>query len=84
MKDMKWFEIWLEDRRWIASVMRSNMADDLAVGYDPNGHSIRQQVVDIEEYEMETDRQVERFKYMEERAVERWCYFDLKKRGAIL
>lgn len=81
--EMKWFEIWFEDKQSIMEIMRKNMASDLDAGYDPNGHSIRKQVVELEEYEMQFERQMEQFKYMEDSKVNRWCYYDLKKRGAI-
>lgn len=81
--DMNWFDMWLQDRRDIANIMRKNMAADLDAGYDPKGHSIRKQIVDIEEYEMNTDRQLDMFKTMEDKAVNRWCYYDMKKRGVI-
>lgn len=81
--EMKWFDLWLEDRRCMAETMRRNMQADIDAGWNPQGHAIRKQLVEVEEYEMETDRQVERFKYMEEKQVNRWCYFDMKKRGAI-
>lgn len=78
-----WIDIWFEDKQWIISIMKKNMQDDLDAGYDPQGHSIRKQVVEIEEYEMKFDRQAEALKHMEEKAAKHWCYIDLKKRGAI-
>lgn len=83
MADMKWFEIWFEDKQSILAVMHQNMASDLDAGYDPQGHSIRKQIVDIEEYQMAFDRQMDAFKDMDDAKVNRWCYYDLKKRGAI-
>lgn len=78
-----WFEIWFEDKECILETMRRNMKADLDAGYEPNGHCIRKQVVDIEEYEMKFDREVEMLKMMDEKATKHWCYLDLKKRGAI-
>lgn len=80
---MKWFDIWFEDKCSIIDTMFRNMFADLDAGYDPQGHCIRKQVVDIEEYRMNFDRQVDRFKTMEDKAVDRWCYYDMKKRGVI-
>ena len=79
----EWFNIWFEDKKCILSTMRQNMADDIAAGYDPNGHCIRKQRVDIEEYEIKMGLEIDMFKTMEDNAVDRWCFYDLKKRGAI-
>lgn len=81
--EMKWFEIWIEDRRSMSETMLRNMIADLEAGYNPNGHSIRKQAVDIEEYNMATNRNMDRFKVMEDKDVNRWCYYDLRKRGVI-
>lgn len=78
-----WFNIWFEDKKWIISIMHKNMTDDIAAGYDPAGHAIRKQLVDIEEYTRKMNRELDMFKTMEDNAVDRWCYYDLKKRGAI-
>lgn len=78
-----WFDMWLQDRRSMANTMRRNMQADIEAGYDPNGHCIRKQLVAVEDYEMQTDLQIDRFKHMDNTAVQRWCYYDMKKRGAI-
>lgn len=83
MMEMKWFKMWLEDKECILATMMRNMASDLEAGYDPMGHSIRKQRVDIEEYQMDIDRTMDMFKDMEEKAVNRWCYYDMRKRGVI-
>ena len=80
---MKWFEIWFDDMQSIIETMVKNMQADLDAGYDPQGHCIRKQRVDIEEKQIKFDRQIELFKTMEDTRINRWCYYDLKKRGAI-
>ncbi len=80
---MKYFEIWFEDKKAMIETMRRNLNADLEAGYDPNGYNIRKQRVDIETYEREFDRQMDAFKTMEDTKVNRWCYYDLKKRGVI-
>lgn len=80
---MKWFDIWFEDMQSIINTMIKNMQADLEAGYNPQGHCIRKQRVDIEEKQRKFDLQVEQFKNMEDARVNRWCYYDLKKRGAI-
>ena len=76
-----WFDMWLSDRRAMADTMRSNMAADLTAGYNPNGISITRQKLNLHDYELETDLQMERFKLMPEMEVERWCFYDMKKRA---
>lgn len=83
MSDMKWFNLWFNDKQSIIETMVRNMQADLDAGYNPEGHCIRKQRVDIEEYQIKFDRQLDSFKTMDDKAVERWCYYDLKKRGAI-
>ena len=78
-----WFEIWQADRESILYTMIRNMASDLDNGYDYFGKSIMGQRKMIEEYKAETDKTFDLFKTMEEKEVNRWCFYDLKKRGAI-
>lgn len=85
----KWFDIWYGDKESIIATMVQNMADDLNAGYDYFGKSIMEQRKMIEEYKAQFDAEYEMLKgivlqYADgEKRVERWCYLDLKKRGAI-
>ena len=78
-----WFELWYEDKQSMVNVMVQNMTADLKAGYDYFGSSIRRQVEEIEAYKAEFDKQMDEFKGMDEKEVNRWCYYDMKKRGAI-
>ena len=78
-----WFEIWFQDKNSILDIMLSNMISDLNNGYDWFGKSITDQRNMIENYKKKFDEQMDKFKEMEDNAVNRWCYYDLKKRGAI-
>jgi len=80
---MDWFSLWCEDKESIIATMRKNMADDLAVGYNPNGMCIMRQRVMIEDYQKQFDHEMEMFKYWDMPKVQHWCHIDLKKRGAI-
>lgn len=79
----KWFDIWFEDKQSMLDTMRRNLQADLDAGYNPSGYSIRKQTVDMETYKRGFDVQMDLFKNMEDAQVNRWCYYDLKKRGAI-
>ena len=79
----EWFEIWFDDKKSILDTMTRNMVSDLAAGYDYFGASITRQQVEINFYKVNFDYEVEMLKNMEEKEADRWCYMDLKKRGAI-
>lgn len=78
-----WFEIWYEDKQCMLETMISNMTADLNAGYDYFGKSITEQRAMIESYKHEFDEQMKKFRDMEMGKVQHWCYFDLKRRGAI-
>ena len=78
-----WFDLWYEDRTSVLDTMARNMGSDLSNGYDYFGPSIMRQKHEIASYKEETDRTLDMFKAMDEKAVNRWCFYDLKKRGAI-
>jgi len=75
--------MWEEDKSSILRIMYSNMASDLEHGYDPMGKSIQDQKAMISEYENEIHAAWDRFVYMTEEQVNRWCFYDMKRRGAI-
>lgn len=79
----EWFEIWFSDKKAMISVMYANLAADLNAGYDPFGHSITYQKGMIASYENEFERTLDTFKTMTETEVNRWCFYDMKKRGVI-
>ena len=78
-----WFDLWFEDKQAMVGTMVRNMAADLAAGYNYFGESIAKQRSEIERYKAQFDEEMEAFKGMDEPAVNRWCFYDLKKRGAI-
>lgn len=78
-----WFSVWQDDKESILQTMISNMASDLNAGYDYFGKSIIEQRKTIEAYKKEIDDTFDLFKTMEDKEVNRWCFYDLKKRGAI-
>jgi len=78
-----WFEIWCADREGMIATMVRNLASDLAVGYSYFGECATRQRALIEKTRKEYEDALEMFKTMESAAIVRWCYFDLKKRGAI-
>ena len=78
-----WFDLWFEDKKSMVSTMVQNMASDLKAGYDFFGDCIKGQRKAIEDYKEDIDRTLDMFKAMDEAAVNRWCFYDMKKRGAI-
>ena len=78
-----WFSVWQDDKESILQTMISNMTSDLDAGYDYFGKSIVEQHKTIEKYKSDIDTTYDLFKSMDEKEVNRWCFYDLKKRGAI-
>lgn len=78
-----WLDVWQEDKENILFTMIKNMTSDLDNGYDYFGKSIVEQRKTIEDYKKDIDSTWDMFKTMEEKEVNRWCFYDLKKRGAI-
>ena len=79
-----WFTIWEEDKHAILATMQENMAADIAAGYNPFGNAIKKQRDTIADYAREIANTYDLFKTMAAEAVNRWCFYDLKKRGAIM
>lgn len=78
-----WFILWEEDKEGILVTMQANLASDLAAGYDPYGRAVMSQRNDIAVYMRGIADAYDLFKTMPEEAINRWCFYDLKKRGAI-
>lgn len=83
MEKMNWFAIWCEDYDSLINTAVRNLYADLEAGYNPNGESIRRSREVIAEFEKRYADGLEAMKEMDEKKAERWCYLDLKKRGAI-
>lgn len=79
----EWFNMWYEDKKSILSTMIQNMVDDLSAGYDLMGNCIKRQQKEIDAYRIQMENEIDMFKTMEDNAVDRWCFYDMKKRGAI-
>lgn len=79
-----WRDIWEEDKLSIIRTMRANLASDITTGnYDLLGLTIQKQITDIEEYERGVLRQQKELDKMDEKTANKWCYYNLKKRGVI-
>lgn len=78
-----WEELWREDKESIIYTMRRNVASDIENGYNLLSMSIQKQILDIVNYEREYEKQLDNFSYMKVEDINKWCYYDLKKRGAI-
>ena len=81
--DNNWFEMYCDDCDCIIRIMYKNMNSDLECGYDPLGKSITEQREMIDDYIKKYHDNLDMFKTMPEADVNRWCYYELKKKGAI-
>ena len=78
-----WFEMWLDDKEAMICTMARNMSADLDAGYNYFGESIRKQREQIDAYKKEYDEQLMAFADMDDAKRDRWCYYDLLRRGVI-
>lgn len=78
-----WFDLWFRDKQSMLALMVENLADDLRAGYCYCGVSATRQRAEIERYALEMDDQITVLfrKTYEER--NRWCFYDMKRRGAV-
>lgn len=78
-----WYNLWMEDKISMIQTMRNNLASDIKNDYNLLSMTIQKQIIDIVNYEREYERQFEKFSLMSDKEINKWCYYDLKKRGAI-
>lgn len=83
MAKMDWFEIWVADKKGILETMARNMAADLEAGYDYYGMSIQTQIKEMDEYKAKFDADLDKVAEMDDNKVQKWCYIQLLKAGAI-
>lgn len=78
-----WFEVWLEDKCSMHETMLENLKADLDAGWAYNGQCIQRQLMRIREFVDEYEYQMCEFLDMDEKSVNRWCFYDMKRRGVI-
>ena len=78
-----YLEIYTADRDSMLYTMVKNMQADLEAGYDYFGQSITRQRAQIDDFKRRFDSVIDMFKGMTEENVNRWCFYELKKLGAI-
>lgn len=82
--DTTWFEMWYSDKKNILSILYHNLNADINAGYNPLGNCIRGQREAIVNYEKSINDTLDMFTNMNDNGkIERWCYHDLLKCGAI-
>ena len=82
--DIDFQQMWIDDKYCIIDTMYNNILADLDAGYDPKGKSITDQKNAVDEYIRKFNSQLDKFVTMTDTEVNRWCYYDLLKRGAII
>lgn len=82
-KAIDWFEMWDSDKKSILNTMYKNLNADLEAGYNPVGACITMQQAAIQEYINGYHADLDKMVYMSEEETSRFCFYDLKKRGAI-
>ena len=82
-KNTDWLELYVSDRESMQDTMIRNMSADLNAGYNYFGESIKRQRAAIDEFRAKFDAVMDMFKGMTDDAVQHWCFYELKKLGAI-
>lgn len=78
-----WRELWYADKTSMIDTMIDNLAADLKAGYEPTGTSIMRQLVALADYKSDFMIDSEMISCASDERAERWCFDDLKRRGAI-
>ena len=78
-----WFAIWCADYEGLIETAIRNLCADLAVGYNPYGESVMRSRAVVDEFKTRYAEGLEKLKNFDEKQAGRWCYLDMKKRGAI-
>lgn len=78
-----WFPLWHEDRQSILDTMVRNLQADLNAGYDYFGNSATSQRQAIDAYKAQMDEEMKVLRTMTDSQVSHWCFYDMKRRGAI-
>lgn len=78
-----WFDCWYSDKKDMLNIMYYNMTADLDAGYNPLGDCIKRQKQMIAEYEQSINDALMSFVDMDDKKRDRWCFYDMLRRGAI-
>lgn len=78
-----YFDIWYADKNSMLDTMVKNMTADLDAGYNYFGDCIQRQIKAIDDYKKSFDNDMKWLGVMDEKQGERWCKFDLLRRGVI-
>lgn len=79
-----YIELWIDDYNSLIDCAVRNMQSDLAAGYNPHGKSIAADIECIREITARRDAGIEHIAdFADDRKASRWCYLDMKRRGAI-
>ena len=83
MNRSDWFEIWCEDWEGLITTQSLNIKAELDAGWKWKSDRVQHEVNVLNQFQNTYRLQLGRFAEMEEKQVQRWCYYDLLRRGAI-
>lgn len=78
-----WFLMWNDDKRAMIDTMKRNVEADIDAGYNERGFTVVKAKEALDRYIRRYEDDVESFKRMTEKDVQRWCFYDLVKRGVV-
>lgn len=77
-----WQSMWIDDKQSMIAIMYGNLHSDLDAGYNPLGDAVKRQLDDIRDYVARYEQELMKLADMDNVHAERWCKFDLIRRGA--
>lgn len=82
-KNENYVEMWEAARKSTITTMYQNLSSDLSCGYDPLGSCVKRQQDEIANYISKYHEALDKFVYMTDEQTNKWCFYDMKKRGDI-
>lgn len=79
----QWFDLWCDDMNSIYLTMVYNYQADIKAGYNYYGLSITNQREQMQEHDRRYNEGLKFLCSLPEDAREKWCFQDLRRRGAI-
>ena len=83
-KNGNWLQIWKKDTESLICCMVRNLASDIEAGYDPFGNSITNSINELVKYKSRREMEMKILQEtMNPEQINKWCWEDLIRRGAI-
>lgn len=78
-----WFDVWCADWEGLIETQARNVQSEIDAGWKYKSDRVQNELRILNKFNGEYRRQLGRFASMEDKEVNRFCYYDLLRRGAI-